>query len=106
MMTGVVDFLILRENRPMNPTRLVKIDGLEEARRFARRQSNLSADELLSAKLDDLRIFIRQLGETETGSADLHRRTQLFGDCVPASGDNDRQYYGKLRRWLDRDFKE
>jgi hypothetical protein len=94
------------EGTLMNPTRILKIEGLEEARQVTRRQDNLPSDELLTQKLIDLQTFIRQLRQTDTGKADLQRRVQLFGDCAPVSGESNRRFYGKLRRWLDRDFEK
>ena len=86
----------------MNHYRKSNIDDLEAARQARIRQQNLPPDEQVREKLADLQKFIQQLVHTPHGKADLLRRVQLFGTCDPVPGESQRQFYGKLRRWLER----
>ena len=86
----------------MNHYRKSNPDDLEAARQARVRQQNLPPDEQVKEKLADLQKFIQQLAHTPHGKADLLQREQLFGTCNPLPGESQRQFYGKLRRWLER----
>jgi len=64
---------------------------------------NLPPEELIKAKLAQLQSFVSQLEKTEYGRADLRARVRAHGACTIESGESDRQFYGRLRKWLDRD---
>jgi hypothetical protein len=87
----------------MNPTYLKKHEYLESAREARARQLELPPDELIKAKLAQLQSFVSQLEKTEYGRADLRARVRAHGDCTIEAGETDRQFYGRLRKWLDRD---
>jgi hypothetical protein len=86
----------------MNHYRKSNFDDLEAARQARIRQQSLPPDEQVKEKLADLQKFIQQLAHTPHGKADLLQREQLFGTCIPIPGESQRQFYGKLRRWLER----
>lgn len=88
----------------MNPTRKTKVEDLEAAQQVRARLSNLAPDEQIREKLSNLSGFVQQLAQTDAGKADLDRRTRMFGPCKRAAGESNRDYYGRLRRWLDRDL--
>jgi hypothetical protein len=87
----------------MNPTYFKKDEYLESARQARARQMNLPPNELIKAKLAQLQSFVSQLEKTEYGRADLRARVRAHGACTIEAGETDRQFYGKLRKWLDRD---
>jgi hypothetical protein len=87
----------------MNPNRKSKTEDLEAALQARIRQMNLPPDEQIREKLLHLQAFVRQLAGTHEGQADLQRRCQLFGDCLPVAGESASHFYGRLRCWLDRD---
>ena len=62
--------------------------------------------EQIKEKLADLQRFIQQLAHTPHGQADLQQRVRMFGECMQDACENDRDFYGKLRRWLERDCEE
>ena len=87
----------------MTPTRSTKAENIETVVQGRNRQRDLPADDLIKEKLADLQAFICHLAQTPNGKVDLQRRVQVLGKCLPARGESDRQFYGKLRLWLDRD---
>jgi hypothetical protein len=87
----------------MNSTSFKKYEYLESARQARARQMNLPPDELIKEKLAQLKSFIHQLEKTDYGRADLRARVRAHGGCTIEAGETDRQFYGKLRKWLDRD---
>jgi hypothetical protein len=78
-------------------------EDLSAARQAQIRCGNLPPDEQLALRLVDLQTFVGQLAKTPHGSAELERRIQRFGACTPTVGESQRHFYGKLRRWLDRE---
>jgi hypothetical protein len=51
----------------------------------------------------NFKSFIGQLEKTDYGRADLRASVRAHGRCTIEAGETDRQFYGKLRKWLDRD---
>jgi hypothetical protein len=92
--------ITMKHNRKSNP------DDLEAARQASIRQQNLPPEERIKEKLADLQKFIQQLARTPHGQADLQQRVRLLGECTQDPGESDRDFYGKLRRWLERDCEE
>ena len=86
----------------MNHYRKSNFEDLEAARQSRIRQQNLPPDEQVREKLADLQKFIQQLAHTPHGQADLLQRERMFGTCNPIPGESQRQFYGKLRHWLER----
>ena len=88
----------------MNPTFKTKLEDVEDVQQFWTRQFNLSPKDQVESKLVHLQTFIRQLGQDSSGRAELKRRFERFGDCERMPGELTPQFYGRLRRWLDRDI--
>ena len=65
-----------------------------------------AARQEIKEKLADLQKFIQQLARTPHGLADLQQRVCMLGECTQDPGEGDRDFYGKLRRWLERDCEE
>jgi hypothetical protein len=90
----------------MNHYRKSNPEDMAAARLARIRHESLPRDEQLAQRLVDLQAFVCQLARTPHGSAELQLRTQRFGACAPVDGESPRDYYGKLRRWLDRECGE
>lgn len=90
----------------MQHYRKSNMEDLAAARQARIRQQNLPPTEQIKEKLADLQRFILQLAHTPHGLADLQQRVGMFGECKPVPGESDRDFYGKLRRWLERDCEE
>ena len=88
----------------MNPTKQSKREDLETSVNYRLQLTKLLPERLVYERLSLLQIFIGQLGDTPTGFADLRRRTERFGDCQRTEGEMATHFYGRLRRWLDRDI--
>ena len=88
----------------MNPRGKTKREDLETSVNYRLQLTKLLPEGLVDERLSQLQTFIRQLGNTPTGLADLQRRTERFGDCQQIESETANQFYGRLRRWLDRDI--
>lgn len=64
----------------------------------------LLIEELIVEKLAQLQASIEQLKQTPEGTAELQRRIKAFGECQRTEDETSRQFYDKLRRWLERDI--
>lgn len=89
----------------MNPTRKTKLEDLEVLRRVAQERERLTPAERARRKLAELRDFIRLLEAADSGRIELDRRRARFGACVQAPNEDDCEYYGRLREWLDRSLE-
>lgn len=90
----------------MNPTCKSKQENLEEVQQFWDRQRSLSPEEQIASKLAHLQGFIQQLEKSASGQAELSSRLKRFGECKRTAGEGTSHFYGRLRRWLDRDLKD
>ena len=88
----------------MGPTKKTKQDDLETGVNYRAQLTELLPERLVDERLAQLQIFIKQLANTPTGLADLRRREERFGNCQQSEGETASQFYGRLRRWLDRDI--
>ncbi len=88
----------------MEPTCKAKLEQLEEVQQFWTRQLNLPPKDQAENKLVHLQAFIQQLGQETSGKAELKRRFERFGDCERMPGELTPQFYGRLRRWLDKEI--
>ena len=86
----------------MNHYRKSNIADLEAARQASLRRQSLPPEEQIKEKLADLQTFIQLLAHTPHGKADLQQRVRMLGECTQDAGESDRDFYGKLRRWLER----
>jgi hypothetical protein len=89
----------------MNPTRKIKVDDIEAVLQARTRHEQLPVDEQIKEKLEDLQKFIGYLSQTAHGKTDLDLRVDLLGACQRTPNESDREFYGRLRRWLDRDLE-
>ncbi len=88
----------------MNAICKSKLVHLEEVQQFWSRQRNLTPEEQIESKLIHLQTFIAQLERTTSGQVELKSRMERFGDCKRMRGEGTSPFYGRLRRWLDRDI--
>jgi hypothetical protein len=88
----------------MNSICKSKLVPLEEVQQFWAEQRKLSPKEQVESKLAHLEVFIQQLGQEKSGKAELKRRFERFGECKRMPDEITTQFYGRLRRWLDRDI--
>jgi hypothetical protein len=95
-----------QNSKSMHRYRKPNVEDLAAARQARIRQQNLPPTEQIKEKLADLQKFILQLAHTPHGLADLQQRVRMFGECKQVPGESDRDFYGKLRRWLERDCEE
>lgn len=82
-----------------------KRESMEEVQQFWTQQGGLSPVDQAESKLVQLQAFICQLSQGPDGQAELQRRFERFGDCKRMPGEFTLQFYGRLRRWLDRDIE-
>jgi hypothetical protein len=92
------------EGPPMNTTKSLKAEGVEAVREARERHDSLSNDEKVEDNLTHLETYVRQLSSTAHGKAELDRRKVKFGPCTQLDGESRRDYFGRLRTWLDRDL--
>lgn len=81
-----------------------KREQMEDVQQFWTQQGSLSPQDQAEMKLEQLQAFICQLSHGPGGQAELKRRFERFGDCKRIPGEFTLQFYGRLRRWLDRDI--
>ena len=86
----------------MDTSRKASREGNERTLQYKSQQETLRNEELNRDKLTQLMAFVDRLKETPPGFAELKRRTELFGECNRIDGETSGQFYGRLRRWLDR----
>ena len=89
----------------MNSVCKSKLEQLAEVQQFWTEQRNLCPKDQIESKLVHLQVFIQQLGQATSGAAELKRRFERFGDCQRMPGEITPHFYGRLRRWLDRDIE-
>jgi hypothetical protein len=82
-----------------------KLVPLEEVQQFWAEQRKLCPKDQVESKLAHLQMFIQQLGQETSGKAELKRRYERFGECQRMPGEITVQFYGRLRRWMDRDIE-
>jgi hypothetical protein len=88
----------------MNTTKSLKAEGVEAVREARHRHESLSSDERVEDNLTHLETYVRQLQSTAQGKAELDRRASKFGPCTQLAGESRRDYFGRLRTWIDRDL--
>ena len=90
----------------MDITRKANREAQATTLQYKSRQEALLDAELIEVKLVQLLAFVGKLKRTPEGAIEIQRRTKLFGECKRGDGDSSAEYYGKLRRWLDRDIPQ
>ncbi len=88
----------------MDITRKAHLEAQELTLQYRRRQEALLDEQLIEDKLTQLLTFICELEQTSEGAAEIRRRVKLFGRCKRSKGETSAEFYGTLRRWLDRDI--
>lgn len=87
-----------------NPTRFSKQEDLAAIANHRHRFDNLSNSDQMHERLSQLQTFVRQLANTDQGRDELQQRTTLLGPCHPTVNETPSIFYGRLRRWLDKDL--
>jgi hypothetical protein len=87
-----------------NPTRFSKQEDLDAMANDRHRFDNLSNVDQMHERLRQLQTFIRQLANTDQGRKDLQQRIALLGPCHSTADETPSVFYGRLRRWLDKDL--
>jgi hypothetical protein len=90
----------------MDRSRKASREGNEATFQYKSRQEALLDEELIEDKLTQLLAFIADLEQDPTGSAHLHRRIKLFGECVRVDEETSAEFYSKLHHWLERDIPQ
>ena len=88
----------------MDTSRKANRESLEVTLQYRSRQESLSGQEIVEEKLTQLQVLLGQLTKTPHGRAELEARTKHFGQCNRVEGETGTAFYGRLRRWLDRDL--
>ena len=90
----------------MDITRKANREAHEVSLQYKSRRESMLEEELTEDNLTQLLAFIRQLGRTPPGAAELQRRRKLFGEYKRIEGETSGQFYARLRHWLDRDISQ
>jgi hypothetical protein len=85
-----------KANREVNEATLQHVSQ-GEAERIA---------EIMEEKLAQLQSRVAELRQTSEGAAELERRAKAFGECLRSEEETSRQFYDKLRHWLERDIPQ
>lgn len=85
-----------KANREVNEATLQHVSKGEE----------LLIGEIIEEKLAQLQTSVEQLKQTPEGIAQLQRREKAFGECLRTEEETSRQFYDKLRHWLERDIPQ
>jgi hypothetical protein len=86
----------------MDITREAHRAAQEATLQYRSRQEALLDDEQAEEKLTQLLAFIGSLRRTPEGAAEIRRQVASFGECRRNNGETSAEFYGRLRRWLDR----
>ena len=86
----------------MDRSRNANREGSEVTLQHKSRQEAMGVEELCEDKLTQLLVFVRSLGQTPAGTAEIQRRIKLFGECRRIEDEPSGLFYGRLRHWLDR----
>jgi len=88
----------------MDRSRKEDREGHEKTFQYRSRHEALLDEELIKDKLKELLAVVGELEQTPAGTAQLHRRTKVFGECIRGEGETSAEFYAKLHHWLDRDI--
>lgn len=90
----------------MDRSRKANREGNEVTLQHVSRPEALLVEEANEEKLAQLQVSIEQLKQTPAGAAMLEQRIKTFGECNRIEDETSGQFYGRLRRWLDRDIPQ
>ena len=90
----------------MDRTRKATREGNEITLQHMSPKEAFLIEELVEDNLIQLLASVEQLKQSPEGSAELRRRTKAFGECQRTEDETSRQFYDKLRRWLDQEIPQ
>ncbi len=90
----------------MDRTRKATREGNEITLQHVSPKETILIDELVEEKLAQLKTFIAQLQQSPEGLADFTRRVKAFGECPQVGEETPREFYAKLRHWMDREIPQ
>jgi hypothetical protein len=90
----------------MDRSRKANRERNEITLQYKSRQEALRIERLVEEKLAELQASLEQLRQTPEGTAELKRRTKVFGECKRIEDETPGQFYDKLRRWLEREIPQ
>lgn len=90
----------------MDRSRKATREGNEITLQHVSPQETILIDELVEEKLAQLQTFIAQLRHTPAGTAEFARRIKAFGECPQITEETPREFYAKLRHWMDREIPQ
>jgi hypothetical protein len=90
----------------MDRTRKATREGNEITLQHMSPKDIFLIEELVEDNLAQLQASVEQLKQTPDGSAQLQRRIKAFGDCQRTGDETSKQFYDRLRRWLDQDIPQ
>jgi hypothetical protein len=90
----------------MDRTRKATREGNEITLQHMSANDAFLIEELVENNLTQLLASVERLKETPEGTVELQRRAKAFGECHRTEDETSRQFYDKLRRWLDQDIPQ
>ena len=90
----------------MDRSRKASRESNEVTLQYKSQKEASQIEELVEEDLDKLLVSIEQMQQTPEGAAELQRRVKAFGKCERIEGETSGQFYGKLRRWLNREIPQ
>jgi len=90
----------------MDRTRKATREGNEITLQHMSPKEAFLIEELVEDNLTQLLVSVEHLKETPEGAAELQRRVKAFGECQRTEDETSRQFYDKLRRWLEREIPQ
>jgi hypothetical protein len=90
----------------MDRTRKATREGNEITLQHVSPKEAFLIEQLVEDNLAQLLASVEQLKQTPEGNAELEHRTKAFGECQRTAEETSRQFYDKLRRWLDQDIPQ
>lgn len=90
----------------MDRTRKATREGNEITLQHMSANEAFLIEQLVEDNLAQLLATVEQMKETPEGTAELQRRTKAFGECQRTEDESSRQFYDKLRRWLDQEIPQ
>lgn len=90
----------------MDRTRKATREGNEITLQHMSPKEAFLIEELVEDNLNQLLASVERMKDTPEGNAELQRRTKAFGECQRTEVETSRQFYDRLRRWLDQDIPQ
>jgi hypothetical protein len=90
----------------MDRSRKATRDGNEATLQHASEAEKFRIEEITEDNLAQLQVSMEALKQTPAGKAELQRRVKAFGECKRTDEETSRQFFDKLRRWLEREIPQ